>query len=295
MIEFKYQKRKEVLMKEVTRYKNEMNTLSIGKWTAEEMNFLFAILTQVRDEGCKELKFDTYDLREYVKFDPNKPDRWNNTMISVSKKLSQLVYFHTENNIFKAMPLFQEFTVDLDTQSVTVEVSRKMEYILNKLNIDTGNWTQFEFFEFATLKSVYSKTVYRFLKQYRKTGFWKVSLEDFKSLLSIPESYQASNIDNRVLKPVMKELPSIFKGLKVHKIKSRRRGNQLLGYEFTFQKESTQNWIDDKFDNSGKSKNAPPGSKTPDWYDPNYKNATTSEEQKELERLKKELSESMKK
>ena len=83
-------------------------------------------------------------------------------MISVSKKLSQLFYFHTENNIFKAMPLFQKFTVDLDTQSVTVEVSRKMEYILNKLNIDTGNWTQFEFFEFATLKSVYSKTVYRF-------------------------------------------------------------------------------------------------------------------------------------
>ena len=34
----------------------------------------------------------------------------------------------------------------------------------------------------------------------------------------------------------MNELPSIFKGLKVHKIKSRRRGNQLLGYEFTFQK-----------------------------------------------------------
>ena len=42
-------------MKEVARYKNEMNTLSIGKWTAEEMNFLFAILTQVRDEGCKNL------------------------------------------------------------------------------------------------------------------------------------------------------------------------------------------------------------------------------------------------
>ena len=282
-------------MKEVTRYKNEINTLSIGKWTAEEMNFLFAILTQVRDEGCKTLTFDTYDLREYVKFDRTQPQRWNNTMKSVVSKIAQLVYLHEDENIFRALPLFREFSVDSNKQVVTVRVSEEMEYILNKLNIDTGNWTQFEFFEFATLKSVYSKTVYRFLKQYRKTGFWKVSLEDFKSLLSIPESYQASNIDNRVLKPVMKELPSIFKGLKVHKIKSRRRGNQLLGYEFTFQKESTQNWIDDKFDNSGKSKNAPPGSKTPDWYDPNYKNATTSEEQKELERLKKELSESMKK
>ena len=52
----------------------------------------------------------------------------------------------------------------------------------------------------------------------------------------------------------MKELPSIFKGLKVHKIKSRRRGNQLLGYEFTFQKETTQKWIDDKFGNAGETK-----------------------------------------
>jgi plasmid replication initiation protein len=282
-------------MKEVTRYKNEMNTLSIGKWTAEEMNFLFAILTQVRDEGCKELKFDTYDLREYVEFDRTQPQRWNKTMIAVTKKISQLVYFNMEDNVFEAMPLFRKFSVKLDEQIVTVRVSEEMEYILNKLNIDTGNWTQFEFFEFATLKSVYSKTVYRFLKQYRKTGFWKVSLEDFKSLLSIPESYQASNIDNRVLKPVMKELPSIFKGLKVHKIKSRRRGNQLLGYEFTFQKESTQNWIDDKYDKSGNAKKTPVGSKIPDWYDPDYKNATTPKEQKELERLKKELSDSMKK
>ena len=150
-------------MKEVTRYKNEMNTLSIGKWTAEEMNFLFAILTQVRDEGCKEIKFDTYDLREYVKFDPKKPERWNNTMISVSKKLSQLVYFHTENNIFKAMPLFQVHRWLRYTKRDCWSIKKNGIY-LNKLNIDTGNWTQFEFFEFATLKSVYSKTVYRFPK-----------------------------------------------------------------------------------------------------------------------------------
>ena len=282
-------------MKEVTRYKNEMNTLSIGKWTAEEMNFLFAILTQVRDEGCKTLTFDTYDLREYVKFDRTQPQRWNNTMKSVVSKIAQLVYLHEDENIFRALPLFRELSVDLNKQVVTVRVSEEMEYILNKLNIDTGSWTQFEFFEFATLKSVYSKSVFRFLKQYRKTGFWKIDLTDFKKLLNVPESYQASDIDKRVLKPVMNELPSIFKGLKIHKIKSRRRGNQLLGYEFTFQKETTQKWLDDKFDNAGKTKNVPPGSKNPDWYDPDYKNKTTPEEQKELERIKTELSKTMKK
>ena len=276
-------------MKEVARYKNEMNTLSIGKWTAEEMNFLFAILTQVRDEGCKELKFDTYDLREYVEFDRTQPKRWNKTMIAVTKKISQLVYFNMEDNVFEAMPLFRKFSVKLDEQVVTVRVSEEMEYILNKLRIDTGNWTQFEFFEFATLISVYSKTVYRFLKQYRKTGFWKVSLEDFKSLLSVPKSYSPSDIDKRVLKPVMKELPSIFKGLKIHKIKSRRRGNQLLGYEFTFQKETTKKWIDDKFGNAGETKNAPPGSKTPEWYDPDIKTKLLQKAKKSLKELSKSL------
>ena len=40
MIEFKYQNRKEVLMKRLHVIKTEMNTLSIGKWTAEENEFL---------------------------------------------------------------------------------------------------------------------------------------------------------------------------------------------------------------------------------------------------------------
>ena len=123
----------------------------------------------------------------------------------------------------------------------------------------------------------------------------KVSLEDFKSLLSVPKSYSPSDIDKRVLKPVMNELPSIFKGLKIHKIKSRRRGNQLLGYEFTFQKESTQKWIDNKFDNVGKNKNIPPSNKTPEWYDPDYKNETTPESKKELRKIKQESLDKIKK
>ena len=54
-------------------------------------------------------------------------------------------------------------------------------------------------------------------------------------------------------------------------------------------KESSQNWIDDKYDNSGKTKNAPPGSKIPDWYDPDYKNETTQKAKKSLKELSKNL------
>ena len=61
-----------------------------------------------------------------------------------------------------------------------------------------------------------------------------------------------------------------------------------MGYEFTFQK-TTQKWIDDKFGNAGETKNAPPGSKTPEWYDPDYKNRNYSESQKSLKELSKSL------
>ena len=68
-----------------------------------------------------------------------------------------------------------------------------------------------------------------------------------------------------------------------------------MGYEFTFQKKALRTGLMTNMINQETQKKTPVGSKIPDWYDPDYKNATTPKEQKELERLKKELSDSMKK
>lgn len=276
-----------LFLKGLTQYKNELNTLSIGKWTPEEMNFLFAILTQVRDEGCKEMVFDTNTLKTYVNFDRNKPDRWNKTMINVTKKISQLVYFNMENGVFEAMPLFRKFSVDTKTNIVSVKVSEEMSYILNKLNIDTANWTAFDFAEFSNLRSTYSKTVYRHLKQFKKTGWWRVDDEDFRTLLDIPKTYKATHIDSRVLAPIQKELPQYFKGLKIHKIKSKQRGNKVIAYEFTFQKQVTTQWIEGKYD----SKKALRKETLPEWAKDGYQH-----EEPELdEKIQQELANRLKK
>lgn len=46
----------------------------------------------------------------------------------------------------------------------------------------------------------------------------------------------------------MKELPQFFKGLKVKKVKSNKRGNPVLAYEFTWSKEHTEEWVEGKYD-----------------------------------------------
>ena len=282
-------------MKELTQYKNELNTLSIGKWTSEEMNFLFAILTQVRDEGCKEMVFDTNALKNYVNFDPNKPDRWNKTMINVAKKISQLVYFNMENGVFEAMPLFRKFSVDTKTNIVSVKVSEEMSYILNKLNIDTANWTAFDFAEFASLRSGYAKSAYRHLKQFKKTGWWRVSVEDFRILLDIPKSYVTGDINKRVLAPIEKELPQYFKGLKVNRIKSKQRGNKVIAYEFTFQKQVTTQWIEGKFYKKNPSKKATRKENLPEWAKDGYQHEEPEVDEETRQELERRLAEFAKK
>ncbi|HEI2155207.1 TPA: replication initiation protein, partial [Staphylococcus aureus] len=68
---------------------------------------------------------------------------------------------------------------------------------------------------------------------YRSTGYYVVSIEDFRELLDIPEYYQMGNIDQKVLKPAMKELHNYFENLEVTKIKA-KKGNKIAKLEFTF-------------------------------------------------------------
>lgn len=69
-------------------------------------------------------------------------------------------------------------------------------------------------------------------------------MDDFKLLLDIPNSYRSSNIDQKILTPILKQLggtddDAIFKNLKVikNKKKGRGRGGILYSYTFTFDKD----------------------------------------------------------
>ena len=95
--------------------------------------------------------------------------------------------------------------------------------------------------EFISLKSSYVKEFYRRMKQFKSTGKWNISLEDFKRIMDVPVNYRMCDIDVWVLKPIQKELGDKFK-LKVKKIYSKKsRGRpSVSGFEFTFSKEKYQ-------------------------------------------------------
>ncbi|MFS9280031.1 replication initiation protein, partial [Streptococcus infantis] len=214
--------------------------------------------------------------------------RFHDTMNSLANNITQLRYIEKTSNSIEYMPLFTRFRVDwkedLSDMTATVSLSPKFEYILNRLS---ANFTQYELAEFTNIRSTYAKTAYRLLKQWRTVGRKEFKIDEFKTLLDMPNSYKSSEIDRAVVKPILKQLSPYFEGLKVKKIKSNKRGNPVLGYEFTWNPEMTESYVPNKFDKPKQSKKRK--SNVPTWSTPDYVNTTSEEKKVELERKKQEM------
>lgn len=118
--------------------------------------------------------------------------------------------------------------------SEEIKVNDDFEYIVNKL---TANFTVYELAEFTSLKSTYSKTMYRILKQWKSLGEKEFKVDQFRELLDIPKSYNTSSINRAVIKPIQKELPQYFTRLKVKPIKKTTQGTPVIAYRFVWQKQ----------------------------------------------------------
>ena len=268
---------------EVVKYQNDLNTATMRTWTETEMNILFSIVAKIRDTSTYETTFTFEQIKELSKFKKNLTRKeFVTELVSVSKKLGSLNYLERSEDGLdaKLFILFQTFDIKGSQDILKVCVHPQFEYVFNKIGME---FTQFELDEFIHIQSTYAKTAYRLLKQYRTTGWWKVTIEDFRLLLDIPNSYRPSNIDQQILKPILEQLggsdeDAIFRNLKITKNKKagRGRGGVLTGYTFTFEKEKTGEWIDEKYKKKTQRKET-----LPDWANQNVTETKLTPEEDE--------------
>lgn len=223
------------MSEEIVKYHNDLNTIIMRSWTAEEMNFFFTILSKVREKGTKKLTFKSHELKR-ISSDARK-FRWEETIVSAAKKITQLTYFERKDGVFRVMTLFEIFEVDLVNQLVEVQVSSSFDYILNRLETQ---FTMYELAEFTKIKSTYAKSMYRLLKQWRTVGKRDFLVEEFKTLLDTPKSYKTSELDRAVIKPILEQLSPFFKNLKVKKVKAKTKGTPVKSYTFTWKPENAK-------------------------------------------------------
>lgn len=223
---------------EITKYHNDFNRVGLRGFTAEELNLLMTIFHKLKNNDTKTLNFEFFELKDLIKLDKNMTVKeFAKAIMNVNKKLLALNFTITTEDLIIQFTLFQEFVIDLKTQNLRIAVSERFKFLLN--DFEPGQWTRFELEEFVDLKSSYTKEFYRRMKQFRSTGVWKVSIDDFKRLLDIPVNYRMCDIDKWVLKPIENELKKKYQ-LKIRKEygKAGLRGrSKVTGFIFTFLKE----------------------------------------------------------
>lgn len=223
-------------MSNLVVYKDELNTVPLRSFNSKEMDLFFSICSKMRNEKLNTVTFDFENLKELSNYKMTATKHFISDLESIYSKLIQLDFrLETEEKIIKFV-LFTEYEIDKIKQTISIKTNDRFKFILNDI---FGGFTKFELEEFTTLGSSYSKTAYRLLKQFRQTGYYIIQIDEFKRLFDVPESYQMSHIDMRVLEPIKRELPEYFTNLKINKLKGRGKRKRFIEHiEFKFDPET---------------------------------------------------------
>ena len=225
-------------MNEVVKYNNNFNNISLRNFNANELDILMAICSRMKEKGEEEITFHFDKLKKLVNYSDNTSATFIKDLESTYDKLISIKLKVGDERRFIKFVLFTRYSVDVDEKTVEIAVNKEFAWVLNELNV---TFTAFELKEFISLKSSYAKEFYRRMKQFKSTGKWNISLEDFKRIMDVPVNYRMCDIDVWVLKPIQKELGDRF-NLKIKKLYSKKsRGRpSVSGFIFTFLREDLE-------------------------------------------------------
>lgn len=223
-------------MNEIVKYENELNELNFCNLSAQDYNVFMVLCSKMKDKDTEKVTFTYQDIQQLAHITIHSNDEFVNALKRMNKRLSEVnCTIETETDI-DSFNLFPTFRISKLTQTLTVSINPDFKHLLNNI---TNNFTRFDLGEFVSLKSKYSKSLYRMLKQYRSTGKRYMAIDDIREKLDIPKKYENRRIVNLIINPSIKELRKLeaFKDLKCI-AKRAEHGHNVIGYTFYFDKES---------------------------------------------------------
>ncbi len=218
------------MAKPLVTYHNDMNKVNLGNFLVKELDLFFSLCFKLKESGGNEIRISFTDIQKLIG-EVRSIERFKQNLENLNKKLSQLNYqIEISPNVFERFVLFINLTSNYNDNTLTIKVNEKFNYILNNL---IGNFTKFDLMEFVSLKSSYSKNMFKIIKQWEWLPVKEKDfpIEEFREMLKVPATYRMSIIDIKVLRPIEEELLKYYKTLKIEKIKT---GKKVTSIKFSW-------------------------------------------------------------
>jgi len=230
-------------------YQNTLNDIPFKKFTEADYNLFFAIIFlakqgvdsgRIEKDPATNKALITLEYSDIKKLSGLGKSRIKNSdfnekyLKGMIAKLQAINGTIKNGNIEDDIVLFPKFRRNTEDALLTVFLEEDFFKVLYEF--DELGFTKIEFKRLVTLESKYTKTLYRKLCQFKRTGKYQVKADTFRELFDIPESYKQSDIMKRVINPAIEELSNEFKNLSCELHHAPKRGAPVDRYTFTFVK-----------------------------------------------------------
>lgn len=205
-------------MSELVKYHNNINKLSFSNFIEKELNVFFSIVYKIQNQGSNILEIPFTELRNLSNGDVHLP-RFLNSVKNVSDKISNLNFRYENDEEIVKFYFFNKFRIRKKEKVLILSINEDFQFLVNNL-LKKGNFTILELENFVKLKSVYSKTLFRILKQWDSIHYKKFELQELRELLDVPASYSTARFNQRILTPMENELKQFFPHLTIEKKKT---------------------------------------------------------------------------
>ncbi|WP_396443321.1 replication initiation protein [Lactococcus lactis] len=235
---------------EIVQYHNDFNTVPLRGFNERERRIVMALLHQVKNKDIEVVQLDFRTLQSLSGWDETKHNASTQEFVTyltgLSKKIGNLqgVLRSPDGLQSVVFNLFPTFIIDgKKTNTLKVRINSDFKYLTNLFDM----FTAFELDDYNKMSTSYGQELYRLIKQYRTTGFYRVKIDELRHLLSVPEKYSNADMDKRVFsKTTIIDLTNAFPNFKIKQERGTGRGRPIIGYTFTFDKEKANQYEIDR-------------------------------------------------
>lgn len=226
--------------KDLVKYNNVLNRLSIGKLEEKELELFFALCLELKEKGVDDVYINITEFKNRYNMGRSNIRFEKYLEVVLSKFLETKLIIKSSNGL-EIGNFFRKFKIDFKNNNLYVQVDRDYSFILNDL---VEMYTQFSFNQYQGLKSKYAKRLMPKLAQWNGTKKIEFQKEDLFEILGASESYKSdlSSFNKRILKPATAELKKVFSNLKVTPIKNNnsKTTNKIKSYLFSWSSKPTE-------------------------------------------------------
>ena len=272
--------------REVAKYSNDFNSVPLKDFSLVQKKILMTLIWLIKETDGSDI---TIDYERFIYLTQAKPKSLEDGIRLIRQTFRKILSLsiteiETETS-YEEFMLFTARKVDKQNGEITVRVNPDYFSLIKNF---ANEYTKFPLQIGNSFSKQYTIDIYKFLRQFADTGFWVVTVENFKRYLAIPDSYGATKIREKIINPALEELKEFYPNLRLEEVKAKRKRGErgrpkVTSYRFHFDKEARDAWEDNKYSSKVKETNVPK------WSKPDYVNDTSEEKKAEMNQQKAEM------